>query len=327
MSAGSPQLLDDRSWNILTSQPMVASLVAGEVLAGIADAREDVVVLTADLMLSNRTSDFEARHPDRFFNLGIAEQNMFSVAAGMATCGLRPYVSTFASFASLLCAEHMRTDLAYPGLPVRILAHHAGIAMGFYGTSHHATEDIAITRAIAGMTVVAPCDANATRAILEATIDYPGPVYVRHGRGRERDVYPAPPEIVPGHPIELRHGADATVIATGIGVQAALGAAGELAAEGIEVTVLDAIYLKPLAPEPLLEAAATGLVVTVEEHNTIGGLGAAVAEVLAERGSPARLVRHGLDDLYAAVAPPTHLYKHYGLSPAGIAEVVRGALA
>jgi transketolase len=306
---------------------MLASLVAGDELARMADERDDIVVLTADLMLSNRTSDFHARHPDRFFNVGIAEQNMMSMAAGLATCGLIPYVSTFASFAALLCAEHLRTDLAYPQLPVRVLAHHAGIAMGFYGTSHHATEDIAITRSIAGMTVVAPCDANSTRAVLRATVDTPGPVYVRLGRGREREVHAAPPELATGEPIPVRDGDDVTLVATGIGVRAALQAADLLAAEGVAARVLDTLWLKPLAADPILEAAGTGLVVTVEEHNVVGGLGGAVAEVLSEAGARARLVRHGLRDLYADVAPPTHLYRHYGLSGEGVADVVRRALA
>ena len=130
------------SWDLATSARLARAAVAGEVLADLADADERIVVLTADLMYSNRTSDFAARHPDRFLNVGIAEQNMLSVAAGLATFGFVPYVATFASFVGLLCAEQIRTDLAYPGLPVRVLAHHAGISLGFYGTSHHATEDL-----------------------------------------------------------------------------------------------------------------------------------------------------------------------------------------
>ena len=145
---------DPASWDLATSEKLNRSSVAGEVLAEPADTDSRIVVLTADLKYSNRTVDFERRHPGRFFNVGIAEQNMVSMAAGMATFGYVPYVATFASFLVLLCAEQMRTDLAYPNLPVRLLAHHAGISLGFYGTSHHATEDLGLLRSMANMTVV-----------------------------------------------------------------------------------------------------------------------------------------------------------------------------
>ena len=143
---------DPASWDLSTAARLAHAAVAGEVLAALADDDERIVVLTADLKFSNRTVDFERRHPDRFFNVGIAEQQMVSMAAGMATFGYVPYVATFASFVGLLCAEQIRTDLAYPGLPVRVLAHHAGISLGYYGTSHHATEDIGVMRSIAGLT-------------------------------------------------------------------------------------------------------------------------------------------------------------------------------
>lgn len=311
-------------WNIATSGQQLDAYVFGDELASLADTRDDIVVLTADLMTSNRTDDFRDRHPGRYIDVGIAEQNMVSIAAGLAASGFVPYVSTFASFASLLCAEHLRTDLAYTGMKVRVLAHHAGIAMGFYGTSHHAVEDIAVTRAIAGMTVVAPCDANATRAILRSTVDYPGPLYIRLGRGREKPVYGAVPELPRGRFQRVHEGSDLTIIATGIGVQASLGAAMKLADEGITTRVYDAVYLKPLDDEAIAAAAAeTGHILTVEEHNVVGGLGTAVAEVLARRGLAARLDIHGLPDGYVLVGPPTHLYRHYGLSPEGIAERAR----
>jgi transketolase len=320
-------LLDEQSWNVETSIPLMHSLVAGEELADIADRREDVVVLTADLMLSNRTSDFAARHPERFINVGIAEQNMVSMAAGLASCGLIPYVSTFASFASLLCAEQLRTDLAYPAMPVRVLAHHAGIAMGFYGTSHHAVEDLAITRTMAGMTVASAADAASTRALLRATVDHPGPVYLRLGRGREKPVYDTVPEVEVGRFIGVRDGSDVTVIATGIGVRAAVGAAELLAAEGTSVRVLDAAFVKPLDEDAVLAAAReTQGVVVVEEHNVRGGLGGAVAEVLAVAGVATRLRLHGFGDEYALIAPPGHLYRHYGFTPDAIAAQLREVL-
>jgi transketolase len=320
-------LLDPKSWNVSSSVELMHSLVAGEELAAMAEEREEILVLTADLMISNRTGDFADRHPDRFVNVGIAEQNMVSMAAGLAACGFIPYVSTFASFASLLCAEQLRTDLAYPGMPVRVLAHHAGIAMGFYGTSHHATEDLALTRAMAGMTVVSAADANALRALLRTTVDVPGPVYIRFGRGREKTVYEAPPPLEHGHFVTVRPGGDATLIATGISVRAGLDAAELLAAEGIDLRVLDAVYVKPLDEDAILAAAAeTAVIVTSEEHSVLGGLGGAVAEVLAANGAATRLHRHGIDDEYSLIAPPTHLYRHYGFSGEGLAQVVREAL-
>jgi transketolase len=320
--------LDPKSWNIETSLPKLDALTMGDELTAMAETREDIVVLTADLMFSNATNGFKARFPKRFFNTGIAEQNMVSIAAGLAASGLTPYVATFASFASLLCAEQARTDLAYTKMRVRILAHHAGISMGFYGTSHHAVEDIALMRAIANMTVVSPCDGNAIRAVLRATLDVDGPVYIRIGRGAEKTVYETPPTLTPGKFVTLREGVDATVIATGIGVRAALDAADLLAAEGLSVRVLDAVYLKPLDAEGVLAAARqTGAVLTVEEHNPNGGLGGAVAEILAEAGLGIRFARHALPDDYALVAPPTHLYRHYGLTGEGVAKALKTLLA
>lgn len=325
-SSGTP--LDEKSWNVDTSLPLMYSLVAGEELADMADERDDILVMTADLMTSNRTGDFAARHPARFVNVGIAEQNMVSMAAGLATCGFVPYVSTFASFASLLCAEQLRTDLAYPGLKVRVLAHHAGISMGFYGTSHHAVEDIAITRSIAGMTVATAADAAATRALLRATVDHDGPVYLRLGRGREKPVYAEPPSVELGRFLTVREGTDATVIATGIGVHAAAEAADRLAEDGLRLRVLDAIFVKPLDRDAVLAAAReSGGILVVEEHNVLGGLGGAVAEVLALAGVGTRVRFHGIQDEYALIAPPTHLYRHYGFTADGIASRVRELLA
>ncbi|MDO9377460.1 MAG: transketolase C-terminal domain-containing protein [Nocardioidaceae bacterium] len=322
-----PGLRDARSWNMETSLPLMYSFVHGEELADMADDRDDIMVLTADLATSNRTNDFQHRHPDRFVDLGIAEQNMTSVAAGLASAGFVPYISTFASFAALMCAEQIRTDLAYPQMKVRVLGHHSGISFGFYGTSHHATEDIAITRAIAGLTVVAPSDAASTRALLRATVDEPGPVYVRMGRGREKPIYDSPPEVSRGRFQLVREGVDLTIIATGIGVQGAVGAAGLLAAEGIEVRVLDALWLKPFDVDGVLAAMSeTGGILTVEDHNVMGGLGSAVAEVIAESGGSTRFRRHGIQDEYALIGPPTHLWRHYGLDPAGIATRARALL-
>ena len=320
--------LDPASWNIQTSMPKLSAFTMSAELEELAETRDDIVVLTADLASSNGLDSFAARYPDRFVNTGIAEQNMMSLAAGLASTGFIPFVSTFASFASLLCAEQMRTDLAYAGMKVRILAHHAGISMGFYGTSHHAVEDIAVTRAIGKLTVVSAADGNAIRALIRQTLDVEGPVYLRLGRGAEKPVYDDIPVFQPGKLMQLRDGRDASIIATGIGVRSALDAADVLAGEGISVRVYDAAWLKPFDAEGVLAAAReTGAILTVEEHNPHGGLGGAVAEVLAEAGAATRFRRHALPDDYVLVAPPTHLYRHYGLTGEGIAARIRELLA
>ena len=320
--------VDPASWNIQSSLEKLDALTMGDELTAMAETRPDILVLTADLMFSNATHGFKARFPERFINTGIAEQNMMSVAAGLAASGFKPYVATFASFASLLCAEQIRTDLAYPNMPVRVLAHHAGISMGFYGTSHHAVEDIALMRAIGNMTVVSAADGNAIRGLLRATADVPGPVYIRIGRGAEKPVYDTGPTFEPGKFVRLREGADATIIATGIATKAAVDAHDILAKEGIAVRVLDAAYIKPLDEAAILAAAReTGGILTVEEHNPHGGLGGAVAEVLAEAGVGVRFRRHALPDDYALVAPPSQLYRHYGLTGDGVAAKVRELIA
>jgi transketolase len=322
------EILDSASWNIQTSMPKLSSLTMSAELEQLAATRDDIVVLTADLASSNGLDAFQRRFPERFVNTGIAEQNMISIAAGMASTGMIPFVSTFASFASLLCAEQLRTDLAYTKMKVRVLAHHAGISMGFYGTSHHAVEDIAVTRAMGNMTVVSACDGNAIRGLIRSTLDIDGPAYIRIGRGAEKPVYETVPTFEHGRFVTLRDGRDATIIATGIGVKAALDATDALEADGLAVRVLDAAYIKPLDTAAILAAAReTGAILTVEEHNPYGGLGSAVGEVLAESGIAARFAKKALPDDYALVAPPTHLYRHYGLTGEGVATALKELLA
>lgn len=323
-----PTPRSEESWNLETSERLARSAVAGQTLARLADEDERIVVLTADVKHSNRTSDFERRHPERFLNVGIAEQNMVTMAAGMATFGLVPYVATFASFVGLLCAEQLRTDLAYPGLPVRVLAHHAGISLGFYGTSHHATEDLGLLRSMANMTVICPCDAASTDRALTTTVDHDGPIYFRLGRGREPEVYSDGDErFAVGRIGVLRDGGDLAIVANGITVAAALEAAADLAREGIEATVLDAHTVRPFDAGTVCEVAArTGRLLVAEEHNVVGGLASACADALVDGGVGAvRLVRAGLPpDEYSLIGPPTHLYRHYGLDAAGLVARARG---
>ncbi len=299
------------------------AFVAGEELADLADGDERIVVLTADLASANRLNDFAARWPQRFFNVGIAEKNMISVAAGLASTGLIPFVGTFASFASLLGYEQIRTDCAYPGMAVRVLAHHSGMSLGYYGTSHHALEDLAAMRAVADLTVACAADANQLRAMLRASVDLVGPLYLRLGRGRDPEVYgDVPREFRFGVATWLRRGVDATVIATGAEVHPALRAAEMLAARGIDVGVLDMHTVKPLDLDAVRVASAVGPIVTLEEHSVIGGLGGAVAEALCDGGGAVRLLRHGVCDRYVEIGPPAALYAHYRLDARGVAEVV-----
>lgn len=320
----------EESWDLGTSYQLCKSFVAGEVLADLADTDDRIAVLTADLKFSNRTRDFEVRHPDRFVNAGICEQNMVSMAAGMATCGYRPYVATFASFVGLLCAEQIRTDLAYPNLPVRVIAHHAGISLGFYGTSHHATEDIGITRSIANLMVIGPADAASLTAALRQTVDVDQPIYFRIGRGRDVDVYERTgTRFEVGKLATVRAGTDVAVVANGVTLAPALEAAEALAGDGVSVAVVDANTLRPFDAEGLCALAGrVPRILVAEEHNEYTGIASACADALVDGGvSGVRLSRLGMPkDEYALIGPPSRLYEHYGLDAAGITARLRDLL-
>lgn len=317
-----------KSWDMVGSLNLSLQLPTGQVLLDLAgQGRDDIVVCTADLGRPTQVINFGKRYPERYFNFGIAERNMIGAAAGLATTGLLPFVSNYSFFLALMGAENIRNDLAYPGLKARLVGTHSGLAMGFYGTSHHCNEDIGLLRAIAGLTVMAPCDANAIRAALTETIDAPGPIYFRVGRGREPVVYEAPPAWHIGGSHELRDGRHATMFAIGNLVSAALDAHAILSREGIGLRVVDAYSIRPLDDAAVLAAAREhGVLFTAEEHNVTSGFGSAVAEVLASAGSGARLVRIGMPDQYSILGPPTHLYRHYGLDGEGVARRVREAL-
>jgi transketolase len=305
------------------------ALVAGKVLADIADHDDRIVVLTADMSLSNRTVEFAQRHPDRYLNVGIAEKNMVSVAAGLAASGAIPYVGAFASFLALLCCENIRTDLAYPNLPVRLLSHHAGMSLGYYGTSHHATEDIGIIRSMANIMIVCPADAYSLEQSLRQTVNIAGPIYFRIGRGREEDVYRPGDNWEFGKISVLRDGKDCLILSNGIMVAAALHAAEVLAKEGITASVVDLHTLRPLDSGKLISLIERyDTVFVAEEHNTIGGVASLVADAMIDaRTTDVRLIRIGVpSDQYAIVGPPYYLYKHYGLDAAGVADRVRKTL-
>lgn len=250
-----------------------------------------------------------------------------SVAAGLATTGMMPYVATFAAFLGLLACEQIRMDVAYCAQPVRMIGHHCGISMGFYGTSHHATEDIGTMRSIADLTIVSTADGPQLQAAIEASADHDRPIYFRSGRGREPNVYDVDKPFVFGKAIEHMKGEELTIIATGMPVHPAIEVAKALNAKGRSIGVIDMATIKPLDYAAILEAAERSRVLmTIEEHNIIGGLGAAVAEVLTDEGIGKRLVRHGIHDEFALIAPPAHLYAHYGLDEAGILQRVSGII-
>jgi transketolase len=316
-----------QSWTLLDQLDQSPSFLAfADALTEITEEGAPVVALTGDLKYSNGLVRYAERFPSRFFNMGISEQNMVSVAAGMATTGLTPFVGEFACFLPLLCCEQIRMDVAYSQLPVRLVGHHAGISLGFYGSSHHATEDLSITRAIAGLTVVCPADAASLKAAIRASVDWPEPIYFRLGRGREPDVYheASAQAFQIGRAITHHSGAEATVVATGSMVAPALEAVEKLRADGRDVGLIDMHTVKPFDRQAVLDAATdTERFIAVEEHNIIGGLGAAIAEVLAQEGVGKPLRSHGIPDEYSLIGPPTHLYRHYRLDAGGIESVVR----
>jgi transketolase len=330
------ELQDKDSWHLGMLRTQAHSAIAARVLAELADSDPRICVLTADLGFSNRTIEFSYRHPERFFNLGIAEQNMVSAAAGLATTGMIPYVATFASFLGLLCCEHIRTDCAYPNLPVRLLGHHAGISLGYYGTSHHATEDIGIMRSIANLKIVCPADAYSIEQALRQTVDVEGPIYFRLGRGREADVYNEGEPWEYGKVSVLRQGTDGVIFANGIMVKAARDAATTLAGEGVNLTVADLHTIQPFDTEgvlSLIEETGRGggrrAVFVAEEHNTRTGVATAIADALVDnRVDGVNLVRIGFpSDEYSAIAAPYPLYQYYGLDAKGVTERVRKELA
>ncbi|QVQ26867.1 transketolase family protein [Achromobacter deleyi] len=319
------QVLSPDSWQYRALNAVNPGLsYLSDALIELAQAGHPVVAGSADLQYSNGLNRFAQAYPDRYVQFGISEQNMVSAAAGLATTGMMPFVATFASFLGLLCCEQIRMDVAYTKLPVRLIGHHTGISLGFYGTSHHATEDISTMRALAGLTVVSPADGPQLASAIKASVNWPEPIYFRIGRGRDPQVYEDGAPFEFGRAIVHSTGSDLNIIACGITLHAALAAAGELRQEGLSVGVIDMPTIKPLDREAVLAAAGQSrLLMTVEEHNVLGGLGSAVAEVLADAGTGTRLRRHGIYDEYSLIAPPTTLYAHYKLDAAGIGEVAR----
>lgn len=301
----------------------------GEALVALAEAYPQLVVLDADLSGSTMTKDFAKAHPERFFNMGIAEGNMVGVAAGLAAAGKKPFANSFAMFAAGRAFEQVRNSVAYPGLNVVVVGSHGGLSVGEDGATHQCCEDLAIMRAIPNMTVVCPCDGPEMRAAVKALLDQDGPAYLRMCRLAVESVTDETPGYTfeLGKGVTLRDGSDVTVVATGLMVQAVVKAAEALAAEGISVRVLDFHTLKPL-DGALLEQAAreTGAIVTAEEHSVIGALGGAVSEYLAEH-CPVPVVRHGVQDTFGRSGKAQQVLDAYGLNADGVVGAIRKALA
>ena len=296
----------------------------GNALVELGKEHENLVVLDADLAEATKTGIFQKAFPERHFDFGIAEANMMDAAAGMSTAGLVPFVSTFAMFAAGRAFEQVRNTLGYPHLNVKIGATHGGISVGEDGASHQCCEDFALMRTIPGMVVVSPSDDVEARAAVKAAYEHDGPVYLRFGRLAVPVINDGPDyKFELGKGVTLRDGKDITVIATGLMVAEALAAAETLAAEGIDVRVLNLHTIKPLDEELVLKAAReTGKIVTAEEHNIIGGLGEAVCSCLAEN-CPTPVRRIGVNDEFGHSGPAAALLKQFGLSAEHIAEVVR----
>ena len=289
---------------------------------------ERIVVLDADLSKSTKTANFKKVYPERFINCGIAEGNMISVAAGLATTGKIAFASSFAMFAAGRAFEQVRNSVGYPHLNVKIGATHAGITVGEDGATHQCNEDISIMRTIPGMVVINPADAVEARAAVRAAIDYEGPVYLRFGRlavpvVNDEETF----EFQIGKGITLREGKDVTIVATGICVAEAIKAADALAAEGISAEIIDIHTIKPIDADLLQKSAAkTGCMITAEEHNVIGGLGSAVCEAVCEK-TPVPVIRIGIQDCFGKSGKATELIDEFGLSAPFLVEAAKKAIA
>ena len=300
----------------------------GQTLVELGNEREDIVVMDADLAAATKTGMFKKAHPDRFFNAGIAEGNMMSIAAGLAAAGKTVFASSFAMFAAGRAFEQIRNSIGYPHLNVKIAASHAGVSVGEDGATHQCCEDIGIMRTIPGMVILNPADAPEAKAAVRAAAEHDGPVYLRFGRLAVPVFNEENVEFTIGKGKVMREGTDVTIIATGLEVNEAMIAAETLQAEGIDARVVNMATIKPIDKDLILACAAeTGAIVTAEEHNIIGGLGSAVAEVLVESGKPVPMLRVGVEDTFGRSGPALELLDYYGLTAPHIANKVKAVLA
>jgi len=296
----------------------------GEALLELGAANRNVVVVGADTTGSLKSGVFGTKYPERFFNVGIAEQNLVTIAAGLALAGKIAYSGTYAIFVPGKCVDQIRNNICYPDLNVKLVCSHGGISVGPDGASHQQVEDIAIMRAIPKMKVIVPADAPSTKEIVKAIASIPGPFYVRLTRSATPVVYEGAFEYRFGEANVLRDGSDVVVFACGIMVPEALKAAESLKAKGLSASVVDMHTVKPIDSETILRLARKcGRVVTAEEHNILGGMGSAVAEVLGE-GHPTPMTRVGVLDTFGESGEPGELLKKYGLTAANIEQAAYG---
>jgi transketolase len=317
------------TWTVYDANAMTQAEIYGHVLCELGAQYPEIVGLTADLAKSTKIGIFGDKYPERFFNVGIAEQNLFGVAAGMAKAGLLPFVSTMAAFASMRACEQVRTDICYQNLNCKIIATHGGISFGTAGSTHNGQEDVAIMRSFPNMTVIVPADGIETANAVRACVKYPGPVYIRVGRGFEPTFYKDEDygfRIGKAH--QIADGTDLTIICCGVTVLQAAEAARVLKEEdGLSIRVLNMHTIKPIDTEAVMKAVVdTRRIITLEEHNIIGGLGTAVADVIAASGKGCAFEKVGIPDEFSLVGYPEDLYAHYKLDTNGIIDKVRAVM-
>ncbi|MDY5585338.1 MAG: transketolase C-terminal domain-containing protein [Arcanobacterium sp.] len=314
------------TYTMLDGADMATAEVYGRTLVQLAEMHPEIVGFSADLAKSTKIGLLADAFENRFFNTGIAEQNMFGMAAGMAKCGFVPFVSTFASFATMRALEQFRTDICYGNANVKVIATHSGLSFGQAGSTHQSPEDIGILRSISNLVFLCPADGLATAQAVEAVYEHVGPAYVRVNRGYDQKVYSEPiPDFRIGGSHTLREGTDLTILATGAPVWRALQAADRLKAEdGLSVRVIDLYSLKPLDEEAIAAAVAeTRRVITVEDANIAHGLGSAVADIAARTGKGFAFRKLGIPDKWAMIGQPEDLFAHYGYDENGILEAAR----
>ncbi len=313
------------SYTSIEAEQLTTAEYYGKALHDLGALHPEVVALTADLAKSTKIAPFVKAFPDRLINVGIAEQNMFGIAAGMAKCGFVPYASTFSIFAAARSLDQIHTDICYQNVPVKILASHAGTSFGQAGSTHHAIIDIAAARSLPNMTVMCPADGAEAYKLVMASYDIPGPVYIRINRGFDAVVYEGGPDSVNfvwDKADELKSGNDATFIGVGAGVYQALQAANILEYDcGVKARVLNMHTVKPIDKEAIIKAIdETGCIVTVEDHVIQGGLGSAVAEVIAEYGKPCKFKMLGHDNSFSTIGLQEDLLTIAGIDANGVAK-------
>lgn len=317
------------TYTMLDATNLSTAEIYGKVLCELGEKHDDIVGLSADLAKSTKIGMFGEKFPDRFFNVGIAEQNMFGMAAGLAKSGFVPYVSTFAIFTAMRALDQVHTDICYQNLNVKMIATHAGLSFGQAGTTHHCTEDIAIMRSMANLKVIVPADGYETANAVQAAYDIKGPVYIRINRGFDQKVYENQNyDFQVGKAVTLNEGTDITIIACGSCVYQAVEAAKILnEVDKVKARVINMHTIKPIDKDAILKATQeTRRILTVEDHTVYGGLGSAVAEVVVESGMACAFRKLGIPDEFSIIGLHEDLMSYYKIDTNGILENVRQIL-